>query len=356
MRTPNLMIDELYGERVQGPRWICNESVQAWDVILYDNRPVQVEAATVPYEMGCAFSGWVIPAPNGYVKADPVLGRLPPGKFVYLIERAEQTTGFWRVSWYSRKSPHTQSFLAQVLASLASVGGERELAHALGVSEEDVQYWIEDRALPAPYVLARLPRIAANVGCDGIDRLWTMPAKDITPHGELIEPTLGEFVKAYVSGAPWTHGKLVGRGMPEASWTKDGELAPPSTPWAYWCTGDTKHNPAWGVFVTVLRAESREEAFRQVLTYVPDALHRFAIPAPSESLVDVERFPHATPKRQCSVHESGGAQCELDEGHSGNHACPEALRRFEENRGLRPKTEEPAPAPRMPDDDDEVPL
>lgn len=42
------------------------------------------------------------------------------------------------------------------------------------------------------------------------------------------------------------------------------------------------------------------------------------------------------PDSRCPDRESGGARCELPEGHPGPHACPEALASFVKARGGTP--------------------
>jgi len=312
-RAPNLEIDEVYGSRALPPHHVCNEALRPGDIVLLDGQPATLEKVTVSRPIDGQpiwVEGRVMTRedlPGGEISAS-----LPGGKLTLLLARTEPVTGHWWVSWYSRLEPPQRSRLARALEGLfRGLDKNGQPVHALdgwaylfNVPVGALLAWETDRALPKPGVLAMLIDIwqtldlpAAPVAA--LTALLDRPLAEVTPFADLTGvATLREYAARTViwlveHTAGWEmHRRLAA--------LQDGSLLPvnglddPSTPFLYWCTGSTMHDPSWGTYCGTIQAPTRAEAFEIVRTFIPDALHRFSRPCePGEPTSD--RFPKPAP-------------------------------------------------------------
>lgn len=86
---------------------------------------------------------------------------------------------------------------------------------------------------------------------------------------------------------------------------------------------------AWGEDVVSallsLDAQLEDETLEGVRAKTADVLESGGYPEPK---------PEVPSRNRCKARDSGGVQCELAWGHPGQHACPAALRNFNDARAL----------------------
>lgn len=109
--TTNDPLDAPPASPLDGPDWICNEAVQAGDVLVLMGTPFRVTAVTrgelllgIPIQV----TGHEITLRDLPVKE--VTHPLPVGKFVFLASRPRAYTGRYWMGWYTRISEFRAPF------------------------------------------------------------------------------------------------------------------------------------------------------------------------------------------------------------------------------------------------------